>query len=399
MIVNAHLNFFHITECGLYKTGADEPVALNIHETFEAIYNWLDDRSMEETLPWDPSLSRIGMAKCYRYDHYYDEDHRDFLFVLWKSDGSSGGSILGASADAKAGQSEVIEYTAQHNGRKMIWGHPAYYWVIPSLKTVVSIKFNHSVTDNDLFQQWVVACINNRVKLPFKEKITTDKGFVRFEFNDGDKKNTGLHFRFETKMQSLETSSLPLLELVSKITHLVKRETIQIREGQDDRNDWVKWFDKLPFVKPKEKSTSRRIEVRVEARPTLSEVQKIIQDYAREDRVYGEWDNIGFEKDDNQVIWVDACRLHKKIQINHDGQTVFDASVLHDFLSQRREDYLKETKNIIDELDAKHKAKKIERREKAKMARNEATSSSDLKMEDLQEAIQDAEDVKMEKVG
>ena len=109
MIVSAHLNFFHITECGLYKSGSDDPVALNSFETFDAIYKWLNDRLMEETLPWDPSNARLGMAKCYRYDHYYDEENQDFLFVLWKSDGSGNGSILGASADSKVGESEVIE--------------------------------------------------------------------------------------------------------------------------------------------------------------------------------------------------------------------------------------------------------------------------------------------------
>ena len=376
MIVTAHLNFFHISECGLYKSGGDEPLALNAFETFDSIYKWLADRSMEETLPWDPSTGRKGMAKCYRHDHYFDNENNDFLFVLWKSDGSKNGSILGASANSKLGDSEVIEYTSDHKGKKMIWGHPAYYWVIPKIKTIVSIKFDHSVCDSQLFQTWVNACINNRAQIPEKTKTFTNNGHTRFEFSTKDQQHTGLNFKFETKLQTLDTAEGPLLSLVHQITHIVKRETVKVKEEADDRSAWVKFFNKIDFVKPKDKSQTRKIEIRIEASPNLTEIKKIIQDFSNEDRDPKQWENVGFEKKDKTTVWVDEYRLSKKLNINYDGATVFEAGALYNFLSQRRADILKESEAITADLDAKYIAKRVAQRE-ARKSKSKITKNSD----------------------
>ncbi|MBM5564658.1 hypothetical protein ELP33_31090, partial [Klebsiella quasipneumoniae] len=77
------------------------------------------------------------------------------------------------------GSSSVVKYTNSYRGKKVIWGRPCFYWVIPELETIVSIKFDHSICDSELFQDYVHSSITNRVKHSKRVKNKTEKGYIR----------------------------------------------------------------------------------------------------------------------------------------------------------------------------------------------------------------------------
>lgn len=341
MIISAHLNFFKIKECGLYKYNDEYPIGLDVSETFEAIYNWVKGRDMAETIPWDPTVSKKGLSKCYCHDFYKCEESGDFLFVLWKSDTGNNGSILGAQANAKTGSSKVVEYSDNYNGTPRIWGRPCYYWIIPSLNAIVSLKVDHSVCDTNLFQEWVTSCINNKVTVDNKIRTTTPTGMIRFEFADQNGVEARTSFKFDVKLQSLDTGNAELLKLASKVTHIIKRETVLLRQSKDERARWVKIFDAIPWMSPKINSKSRQIEIRAEAKPTVAELKKIIEEYASKDRGFGDWDNIGFQTNDS-TVWADKYRLHKQAAIKVDEDGVMPAAFLHAYLHQKRDFLLAE---------------------------------------------------------
>lgn len=339
MVISSHLNFFNIEECGLYKHNNKSPATLNAAETFEQIYQWVQGKPIEDTLPWDPVSSKTGTAKCYCHDFYKCEETGEYLFVLWKSDTDSVGSVWGAQANAKTGSSNVLEYTSDFKGDKRIWGRPCYYWIIPNLNTVVSIKMDHSVCDSGLFQEWVTKCITNRVSMPNKTKYETEKGHVRFEF--ADKISSDRYtFRFSVHLRSLNTGNAQLQELASRVTHIIRRDTIKLNTGVDERPEWIKIFDRIPYISVKPKAKTRQIEVRAEAKPSANEIKQIIETFAKEDRKRKDWNNVGFETL-NGDVWVDRYRLHENINFTKDSSTVFTASDLHVRLSKDRERILK----------------------------------------------------------
>ena len=343
MVISGHLNFFSIEECGLYKHGSDIPKALAPDETFDLIYKWVQKKPMEDTIPWDPSDSKKNLAKCYCHDYYQDEDTGEFLFVLWKSDSDGAGSIWGAQANALTGSSNVKEYTDNYKGSKMIWGRPAYYWIIPKLKTVVSIKVDHSVCDSGLFQEWVTKCITNRVPHKNKKKSETESGQIRFEFTEGKGAlDSRYAFRFDVRLRSLNTSSAELANLASRVTRIVRRDTIKLNDGIDDRPKWVKLFDKIPHLPAKPKAKTREIEIRAEAKPTAAEIKKIIEQFAKQERKRTDWNNVGFEVEKGNVVWVDKYRLHANINFTKDESTVFPAADMYVRLSKKRDSLLKE---------------------------------------------------------
>ncbi|WP_219118328.1 hypothetical protein [Janthinobacterium sp. UMAB-56] len=354
MIIPGHLNFFSIDECGLYKQGDQVAKTLGPAETFDLIYEWVKGKPITDTLPWDPLTSRTGLAKCYCHDFYKCEDTGEYLFVLWKSESNSDGTIFGANANAQTGSSKVIEIKSDYKGKeKMIWGRPCYYWVIPKMNTVVSVKLDNSVCDSGLFMEWVSQSISNKVSHKNKIKSKTETGKVRFEFKDSSEISAQRYsYRFNVHLRSLNTGSAKLDELARKVTHIIRRDTIPLNVGIDDRPDWIKIFDKVPFLSAKPKAKTRQIEVRAEAKPTAAEIKDIIEKFAREERKRSEWNNIGFATEKSGDVWVDSYRLHETVNFSKESQSVFSAADIYDRLSKVKDRILAGVK-----MDIKAKAK------------------------------------------
>jgi hypothetical protein len=337
MLNIGNMNFFKVNRCGLYRMRDKTPHGIELVETFDSLAKWAKNRPMSTTLPWGAD-SLSSRSKCYLRDIYKDFATGDFLVVLWKSDAQGSGGIWGAEEDAEIGSGDVVQYTDQHRGKKVIWGRPCYYWIIPSLNSVVSIKFDHSLCDSHLFQDFVAGCINNRIDHPGRVKETTERGAVRISHSDGDN-HYRYAYKFEVSLRSLDTTSVELQKFANTVTHIIRRETIQVR-ANDERADWVKRFnDIVPFVSSKPKSKQRQIEIKVEAKPTAKEIKEIIETYAKESRKSGGWDNVGFYGDSG-LTWVDKYRLKDEIMLSESPNGVLPAAFLLGELLKKRDRYL-----------------------------------------------------------
>lgn len=338
MMETAYMNYFNVNHCGLYKVGLNKAHGCELGETFDLIQSWVKGRSLASTIPWDPMEARRNRPKCYCKDIYKCPDTGDFLVVLWKSDTDGAGTLWGAQEDTHTGVGEVVKYTNEYKGKKVIWGRPCYYWIIPELDTVVSLKFDHSVCDAQLFEEYVVACITNRVNHENKVKDHTEKGFVRISYKDDTRSR--FMYRFNMSLKSLNTASVELKQLAAKVTHIIRRETILV-DSTNERAEWVKKFtDIIPFVAARPKSKTRKIEVTAEARPTAEEIKKIIETNAQEGRKPNDWDNVGFGTESG-VTWVDRYRLRDSISVGGDGNSIFSAQFLYSKIHNTRQRFLR----------------------------------------------------------
>ncbi|MFM0508622.1 hypothetical protein [Paraburkholderia sp. RL17-373-BIF-A] len=333
------MNYFTVNKCGLYRQTSPKPQGLDLAETFEAITNWVRGKPLSDTLPWNAN-ARSGKPKCYCKDIYTSEITGDILVVLWKSESSGSGNLLGAPEDAKTGEGNVVTQDAKFKGKKVIWGHPMYYWIVPSEELVVSIKFENSVCDSQLFQDWITEAVTNRVDHGNKKKEYTASGQTRLSFADG---TVGGDFRyrylFDVSLKTENTANAAMTALASNITHVIKRETITLKTA-DERAMWVKLFNTFPHLKPAPNSKTREIEIKAQARPTAAEVKKIIEGYARENRSPAEWDNVGFLTSDNKTIWVDRYRLTNSIAYDIPKDQIVTAVDLCEAIAKKRTNFL-----------------------------------------------------------
>ncbi len=328
------MSYFEVSKCGLYSfKESDKPVGIKLEETFDLILDWVQSRSLVDTIPWDPT-QKTNSAKCYCKDIYKDSSTGDFLLVLWKSDTDSAGTLLGAREDNTG---KVVKYTSSYNGKKVIWGRPCYYWIIPSKNTVISLKFDHSVCDAELFKDFVVNAINNRVKHPNKVKEKTETGLVRLAFVGSEKKR--YYYSYKMNLMSMKTASSQLDKLASKITHIIRRESILVA-SKDDRSEWTKIFTKhIPFLAAKPKSKQRKIEIKAEAKPSKAEIVKIIKKYAVENRKPSDWNNVGFQTDKG-IKWVDKFILKDYLTFSQPVEQVLTAEFLLNYIHKNRVRYI-----------------------------------------------------------
>ena len=170
MQCRGRMNFFEVEQCGLYSTGSKDSHGCGMEETFNMIHSWVKGRPFSSTIPWDPDRSHRNRPKVYCKDIYKSDTTGDYVIVLWKSDLSGTEGLLGVPEDDLSGSHDVIKHSNNHNGKKVIWGRPCYYWVVPNLNLVVSIKFDHSLCDSQLFQDYISSCMTNRVKHPNRVK-------------------------------------------------------------------------------------------------------------------------------------------------------------------------------------------------------------------------------------
>lgn len=336
MLDTGHMNFFTVENCGLYKVGRQDTYGCELTETFDLINKWFQTRTFNTTIPWDPTSARRNKPKCYCQDIYKDDSTGDFVIVLWKSDTDSKGNLWGMGEDSKAGSGTPVKLSSKHKGKKMVWGRPAYYWVIPKYNIIVSIKFDHSVCDAQLFEDYVKACITNRVKHPNRKVHHTEHGHARISYIDEDKKR--YLYRFKMHLKSLDTSSAELQSLAANVTHIVRRETI-IVNSNDEKAQWVNIFNKIPYMRANPKSKKRKIEIRAEAKPTAKELKKIIEDNATEGRKPTDWDNVGFSTDKG-TMWADKFRMKGSIRISGQDDEIYNAAEIFSYVAKERNQLL-----------------------------------------------------------
>lgn len=358
MFDTGSMSFFDIEKCGLYKIGSKKVQGLEIAETLESMAKWKEGRYLSETLPWDPALGKKNIANCYLRDIHKDEASGDYLVVLWKSSTKTG-AILGAQEDDKVGEGESVKQSGDYKGRKVVWGHPCYYWVIPSRNVIVSIKFNHSMCDAALFREYFVSCINNRIPFENKVKRLTEKNTTKINFEGENQEH--LSYRFNMKLKFVRTAISDLEPYVKDITHIVVRDTIQVK-SRDERASWLKWINKLgkkvgkDIPMAKENPNQRRVQTLIESSPTIDEIKYIIEEnqvnFSTDDNEEDTWDNIGFQMKNGSVRFVDKYRPTDRVVIPGQKDEELKAKFLMNEINKNRADYLLTLNGFIKEQDA-----------------------------------------------
>lgn len=253
MLQSGYINFFNINKCGLYRLFGPAPNGLELTETFTKLMEWSSERNFSATNPWDPKKHRNKTA-CYCHKIHKDPSTGDFLLILWKGESDKHGPLYGITVNADGTTEKAIKQTQSNAKKEMIWGRPCYYWIIPEIGCVASIKFPNSRCDSAMFQDWVTGCINYRVSLPEYKKYETEKGLVRVHFPDDEDNPFKYSFQFDLTIKTLSTASAKMTELAEKVTHIIRRETVSIK-NVDKRRGWANISNALKYPSFLEKMT------------------------------------------------------------------------------------------------------------------------------------------------
>lgn len=357
------VSFFRVENCGLYRIRQKvdgEYVSDGFPEISKNLYDWLSERSVLNTIPWDPK-EHIRRDKVYCKDVHFDSDTGDYLFVLWFANSEAAGEVGGIDLNSKVGEtdndSEKID-AKNSIGKELTIGKAMYYWFIPSLNLLASINFKHSKTDIEAFTTYIKKWFDNKHKHPnkkisksthFNPKIGTDMTRVSVSYLSNDE-SFSMRFKFRAVEKETNIYSMDKSMLAKKISHVVVRDTVTTTPDSE-RSTGVKLWDKISKKKTVLPKT-QQVEVVEQVSLSEDEVDNIIKLYSDEINPKDEWNNIGFrEKDSNNTKWFSTYTHRPIILMNSNikhNSLFYKAESLWDEVSERRGDLLLNIKSHLE---------------------------------------------------
>lgn len=328
------VTFFKYEQLGFFKrnnNGEEYSEPLTMGAMLENLKEWYETRSsLTDTLLWnDETLGYQHRKKVYLKSIERNDDTGDYIIILWRAVGSGDG-VYGIPADARLDDQRLYNANDAADGNEVIWGEPAYYWFIPRMNVFASIKFPQSIADTKLLNNY----FNDFIKLhsTLKERTVVEKErengskFLSVSFQS-EETQSNLWFRINSKQYRKLTGEADLERMSQDITHLVRREEIAAIDIQHE--GWERLFHGLPFVSSTTTRQTRKVEVVIEAKPTVDELREMLDTY--HDNYAGgidPWVNIGFKKEGvGGTVWLNEYVLKNYLTVSELGQG--DASTGH----------------------------------------------------------------------
>lgn len=315
------VTFFKYKSLGFARRGDDyfEPLSMDV--MLDSLYKWFQDRvSLEDTLLWDDQTVGYGnRKKVYLKAIEHDEGTGDYMLILWRAIGQGNG-VYGIKADAGLEDNNLYNADDNVGEDRVIWGEAAYYWFVPSLDIFASIRFPNSVADTEIMNRFMRDYVElhsdfRQRKVIEKERKGGKGKYLSISFaptKQGEKGN--LWFQAYSEQFTKPTTESDLEGLTGEITHFVKRDVISAQVVQ--QSGWTNLFKGLPFISSQVTRANRRVEVNIEAKPTVKELKDLIELYEREYADGDEWRNIGFKKENSGVVWLDNFVVKSILPVN-----------------------------------------------------------------------------------
>jgi hypothetical protein len=375
-----YLNFFEIERSGLYrvqrKSSGEEIISKNhglgTAEVFRALAAWVKGRSFKDTAPW-PSQGDSGTESVMCYCREIKEfPNGDFMVVLWKHDPTDTRGFRGLELGPNGNPTgHYITSGASSTGENYIWGHPCYYWVVPSQDVVVSIKFDDSKCDSDLMQKWVTYCVRYRLKFSGYNSRQPGDSETRITFSTPNTPETyNLLYRFNTKIKIFKTSEEHLNKICETTKFMLLRNEVVVSDGakEIETNSEISTKDGLDkanieifnyfqnFMErffPKSKNPDdniRKVEIKLEATPSVEQVKELISYSSGFGE--GSWADIIFIDENEIGTSIKTHRIVERVVLPP-TLDAYSCDQLHKVVSEARDTYLPLTTRLsnISESD------------------------------------------------
>ncbi|MDF4333884.1 hypothetical protein P3383_11815 [Vibrio parahaemolyticus] len=353
--VKGLVTYFNFDCFGFYRLrkGKNEFNSGTIDDILISMESWLKGKKLKQTMV-------TASKDVYCRDFKRNAKTKDAVLVIWKGVGSRSGGVGGAYEDENlaASTKETLTTGTEVSGKKILWGQPSYYWLIPEYNKIAAIKFPSSVSDTTLACQYIKAFVDFRMRSENKKTTTvarelengTKTLYDRTTFigvEEGGKKKFSMVFKCIARQYKKDTSSADFNKIAQDASHIVYRDTID-KSVIDGRSKWIKALSKVGSLFSNDENDNydagendhRELELIIEANPTVEELQAMFDDYANNPREEGEWYNIGLKRNgrSGSTTWLDEFILKDEIYLNmnNDKDEYYSAEEVLSVLTMNR---------------------------------------------------------------
>lgn len=332
-VEKARIRIYDISKCGYYAWRGTEPEFGDIGEIMSDLSLWSKGKSLVATKTYE-SADFTEIFPAYLLD--VKERNGNWLVKIWNQTPASEGNVHSVMGSSSVGNPKVI---ANEILKGSIPGFATYFWVVPKKNIFASVGFQHLITGQPAFQQYIKSYIESFSKFVVHAQAPKDGVDIDILGYRSSSKYEPLNLRprFQTEMFTKPGDYEFLKRNVDKITRVVRKTKLQLNRV-DDYKAWQQFLRWTQIsVPPSKPADFINLQYIIGANITKSDLTSIVDEYQNNhDR---QWDDYGFKvKGDQKTHWLShaSARGEFDLDVVKDNDEVFNTDSLLSALDKRK---------------------------------------------------------------
>ena len=136
----AKISFYRVNKCGFYEWGAAAPAFGDLDDSLEQLHKWANGVELSQTKIANPAGKEGGMPV---YLAGIEKHGDSWIFATWNEVPATEGGVASIAMNSVVGAPEVHINGIKPNS---IPGYATYFWALPQLGVLASVRFNHKVS-------------------------------------------------------------------------------------------------------------------------------------------------------------------------------------------------------------------------------------------------------------
>lgn len=330
-IEKASVSFYSITQCGYFARGEEAQLFGSTQEVLEDLQQWSSGKTLIET-----KVAEIGESDTSGNTYLLDIQVRQdtWLITTWNETASTEGRVASVQGESNVGNATIHMNNIAEGS---IPGYATYFWVIPSQNIFASIRFQHPYTAQKPFRAYInkfMECYSRHVVVgePTAESEYPIMGYA----NTSDDEPRHYFPRFRTELVRKPGQKQYILDNVSKITKVLRKETLDLSQAET-LSLWQKLLRQASLSTPQVSPIKPRINYDIPFQPSVEDIESMFETW--ESEVDSKWDDFGVKIAGSQDIhWVSHTLARKEfdMDIERDNDEVVNSiSLINAVLGNR----------------------------------------------------------------
>lgn len=142
---NATITFYRIEACGYYRRGDQSPVFGGTADTLQDMERWARGKHVSLTKLWELTEENDDQLPVYLFD--MKRRGNDWLVATWNEVSATEKGVLSLAEESIVG----VDAETHANGvvARTIPGFPAYFWFLPELDVMATVKLERTLSAKD----------------------------------------------------------------------------------------------------------------------------------------------------------------------------------------------------------------------------------------------------------
>ncbi|GMG90244.1 hypothetical protein SGO26_09285 [Cupriavidus metallidurans] len=310
-VEQVRISFYKMRKCGFFGWGAAEPAFGSLADTMAQLAQWSDGMALGLTKIANPGGREPSHPVYLAGIH---QRARDWVFATWNEVPAHDGEVASVSINSVVGDPEVHMNAIVANS---IPGFATYFWVLPDLGVLASIRFTHAATGHGPMCGYLERFLAVESNYAVAGEDEVGNRVILGYTDQDDNVPKKLWARVRSEPYAKRGQRRFLLNNWHRITKVIRRGSLDATKPANRR--WWQGMASFLHAQPQDGNgfVSAQAYVELQYTPTEDELAAMFdaEDAETHD---SPWDDLGFQlqNDSNKIHWIGRSRASDVFQLD-----------------------------------------------------------------------------------